>query len=68
MTNEQVADAVVSRLYLRFKEGSRRGFGPEDVTWCEVRADVLELIRLESAAEPPQPHDPYRPRNTGDAP
>lgn len=42
---EQTADEVVSRLYRRFKEWSRRGFGPEDVTWCEVKADVMALIR-----------------------
>jgi hypothetical protein len=46
-SNEQVADAVVSRLYRRFKGWSQRGFGPEDVTWCEVKADVLALIREE---------------------
>lgn len=38
------ADAIVSSLYRRFKEWSKRGFGPEDVTWCEVKAEVGALI------------------------
>ncbi len=37
-------DAIVTALYRRFKEWSARGFGPEDVTWCEVKADLLALI------------------------
>jgi len=42
-------DEVVSRMYRRFKEWSKRGFGPEDVTWCEVRADVLAMIAKANA-------------------
>lgn len=38
-------DEIVTRLYRRFKSWSQRGFGPDDVTWCEVKADVLEMIR-----------------------
>lgn len=38
------ADAVVSALYRRFKDWSKRGFGPDDVTWCEVKADIDALI------------------------
>jgi len=44
------ADAIVTALYRRFKDWSARGFGPEDVTWCEVKADLLALI----AAAPAQ--------------
>lgn len=38
------ADAIVTALYRRFKDWSSRGFGPEDVTWCEVKADLLALV------------------------
>lgn len=37
-------DSIVTALYRRFKDWSRRGFGPDDVTWCEVKADVLRLM------------------------
>lgn len=40
---------IVSGLYRRFKDWSQRGFSAEDVTWCEVKADVIRLI----AATPP---------------
>lgn len=40
------ADEIVSSLYRRFKEWSKRGFGPEDVTWCEVKAEINRLISL----------------------
>jgi hypothetical protein len=36
-------DEIVTALYRRFKDWSKRGFGPDDVTWCEVRADVVAL-------------------------
>ena len=41
---DERVDAIVTGLYRRFKEWSKRGFGPDDVTWCEVKADVIELI------------------------
>jgi hypothetical protein len=41
---EKSADEIVTALYRRFKDWSKRGFGPDDVTWCEVKADVLALI------------------------
>lgn len=47
---EGQADEIVTQLYRRFKDWSRRGFGPDDVTWCEVKADVIELL-----APDPQP-------------
>lgn len=37
-------DEIVSRLYRRFKDWSARGFGPDDVTWCEVKADIQAMI------------------------
>lgn len=41
-------DAIITRLYRRFRDWSERGFGPEDVTWCEVKADILEIISSSS--------------------
>jgi hypothetical protein len=45
------ADEIVSRLYRRFKEWAARGFGPSDVTWCEVKADVLAMIAATAPAQ-----------------
>lgn len=42
-------DEIVTRLYRRFKEWSKRGFGPDDVTWCEVKADVVAMIAAQVA-------------------
>ena len=41
---EARADEIVTALYRRFKDWSKRGFGPDDVTWCEVKADVMQLV------------------------
>ena len=41
---DEVLDEVVTHLYRRFKEWSKRGFTADDVTWCEVRADVAVAI------------------------
>jgi hypothetical protein len=41
-------DEIVTQIYRRFKEWSQRGFGPDDVTWCEVKADILALITAHS--------------------
>lgn len=41
---EAKADEVVTGLYRLFKGWSKRGFGPDDVTWCEVKAAVMSLI------------------------
>jgi hypothetical protein len=46
------ADEIVTRLYRRFKDWSKRGFGPDDVTWCEVKADVLALLAAPEVAQP----------------
>jgi hypothetical protein len=49
---EVAIDEIVTRLYRRFKDWSRRGFGPEDVTWCEVKEDISEMIRAAQLASP----------------
>ncbi|HAK91126.1 hypothetical protein [Massilia timonae] len=41
-------DAIVTGLYRRFKDWSKRGFSADDVTWCEVKADVIALIAAQS--------------------
>ncbi|OIJ42312.1 hypothetical protein [Massilia timonae] len=47
--NAERVDAIVTGLYRRFKDWSKRGFGPDDVTWCEVKADVIALIATGAA-------------------
>lgn len=37
-------DPIVTKLYRKFKEWSQRGFTADDVTWCEVRGYVAELL------------------------
>jgi len=39
-------DNAVSALYRRFSDWSKQGFGADDVTWCEVKADVLAIISM----------------------
>lgn len=56
-------DAIVSALYRRFKDWSKRGFGPDDVTWCEVRADVLALTCLPPASAEPDAFVPMHPKH-----
>ena len=41
---DKVIDDIVTELYFRFKDWSKRGFSADDVTWCEVKADVISLI------------------------
>ena len=43
-------DAIVTGLYRRFKDWSKREFSADDVTWCEVKADVIALIASGGAA------------------
>lgn len=38
------ADPIVTELYRQFKDWSVRGFGADDVTWCEVKAKVVSLL------------------------
>jgi hypothetical protein len=51
--NGTAADEIVTRLYRRFKDWSQRGFGPDDVTWCEVKADISEMIAHAVPAQSP---------------
>lgn len=48
---EEASDAATTVLYRRFKDWSQRGFGPDDVTWCEVRAELATLIAQARAEE-----------------
>lgn len=45
-------DPIVTKLYQKFKEWSKRGFTADDVTWCEVRAAVAEM--LNATPQPPK--------------
>jgi hypothetical protein len=44
-------DEIMTRIYRRFKDWSQRKFSADDVTWCEVRADILEILQRHN---PPQ--------------
>jgi len=44
--NDGRADSIVTQLYVRFKEWSKRGFSADDVTWCEVKNEINQLITL----------------------
>lgn len=48
--SDPAVDPIVSKLYRKFKEWNRQGFGADDVTWCEVRGYVAELLNTQ-----PQP-------------
>ncbi len=50
-TSDAQIDEIVTRIYRRFKEWNKRGFGPDDVTWCEVKADIMSIIALLRAKE-----------------
>ena len=47
---EAVIDEAVTRTYRHFKEWSKRGFTADDVTWCEVRADIVDICRALTGA------------------
>lgn len=51
--DDPAVDPIVSKLYRKFKEWNRQGFGADDVTWCEVRGYVAELFNAQ-----PQPAVP----------
>ncbi|MBY5961939.1 hypothetical protein [Marinobacter nauticus] len=51
--SDPAVDPIVSKLYRKFKEWNRQGFGADDVTWCEVRGYVAELLNTH-----PQPAVP----------
>jgi len=40
------ADEIVTQMYRRFKDWSKRGFSADEVTWCEVKAEINQLISL----------------------
>lgn len=42
--DDERADEIVSGLYRKFKEWSLRNFTADDVTWCEVKAEINRLI------------------------
>ncbi len=42
--SEKSIDEAVTRLYRCFKGWSKQGFGPDDVTWCVVRAEVQAML------------------------
>jgi hypothetical protein len=45
--SDPAVDPIVSKLYRKFKEWNRQGFGADDVTWCEVRGYVAELLNAQ---------------------
>lgn len=56
------ADEIVTELYRRFKDWSKRGFTSDDVSWCEVKANINELISLRlKHLHPPNPSPARKP-------
>jgi len=56
------ADEIVTELYRRFKDWSKRGFTSDDVSWCEVKANINELISLRlKHLHPPNPSPSRKP-------
>ena len=51
---ETVVDGAISAIYRTLKDWNRRGFGADDVTWCEVRAEVVKIVAA-LATPPAQP-------------
>ena len=51
-TDDDVAKEYAARAEdaRRFKDWSKRKFSSDDVTWCEVRAEVNRLIELHAPA------------------
>lgn len=43
---DERAERIVTELFKDFRDWSRRGFGPEDVTWCEVKDRVMRLCSM----------------------
>lgn len=44
-------DSFVTAIYRRFKDWNKRGFSADDVTWCEVKADIAAIIGINAAVE-----------------
>ncbi len=49
------ADEIVTQMYRRFKDWSKRGFSADEVTWCEVKAEINQLITLHAETHPAAP-------------
>lgn len=45
MMNEDKIDEAVTKIYRMFKEWNKRGFTEDDVTWCEVRAEIVNVAK-----------------------
>jgi len=52
-------DEIMSRIYRRFKDWSKRKFTADDVTWCEVKADVLAILSALSASPAATRGEPF---------
>ncbi len=52
--SDPAVDPIVSKLYRKFKEWNRQGFGADDVTWCEVRGYVAELLNAQPQPDVPE--------------
>jgi len=52
--NDPAVDPIVTKLYRKFNEWSQRGFTADDVTWCEVRAYIAELLNTQPPAKVPE--------------
>jgi len=67
--DDPAVDPIVSKLYRKFKEWSQRGFTADDVTWCEVRGYVAELLNTTppttGAGGVPEPCDHENTYRTG---
>jgi hypothetical protein len=62
------ADEIVTQMYRRFKDWSKRGFSADEVTWCEVKAEINQLITLhaetrstQTVKQPPLAYLRYHP-------
>lgn len=55
--DDPAVDPIVSKLYKKFKDWSQRGFTADDVTWCEVRGYVAELLNTHPPAPTQAPVD-----------
>lgn len=52
MQDDPRVNEIVSALYRRFKDWSMRGFTADDVTWCEVKAEIIKLFALAATPAP----------------
>lgn len=52
MQDDPRVNEIVSALYRRFKDWSMRGFTADDVTWCEVKAEIIKMFALAATPAP----------------